>query len=165
MHDIVLAKDGWKPATPELRALSIEMIKLSQQDLPIERLDVTSAIAMDMFSGNPHKREQIPSISGQNNGLITVYRVGEHVDISKGPLISSTGLLGKCTIAAVHEIPKSTPDQLALYRVQGVALPVGFSMNHFAYGILEDRARKLVSTLSIDNESVLNIFCPTIESC
>ncbi|XP_055627237.1 39S ribosomal protein L39, mitochondrial [Toxorhynchites rutilus septentrionalis] len=143
VYDIALAKDGWKPPMQELRALSIEMIKLSQQDLPIERLDVTSAIALEMFSSNPHKREQIPSIAGHNNELITVYRVGDHVDISKGPLISSTGLLGKCTIAAVHELPKSTPDQLPLYRVQGVALPIGLNMNHFAYGILEDRAKKL----------------------
>lgn len=143
VHDIALSKNGWKPTSQELRALSIEMIKLSQQDLPIERLDVTSEVAQQMFSDNPYKREQIPSISSQNNGLITVYRVGDHVDISKGPMVSSTGLVGKCTIAAIHEVPKSSADKLSLYRVQGVALPIGLNLNHFAYGILEDRAKKL----------------------
>nr|XP_029724650.1 39S ribosomal protein L39, mitochondrial-like [Aedes albopictus] len=143
VHDIALSKNGWKPTIQELRALSIEMVKLAQQDLPIERLDVNSELAQQMFSDNPYKREQIPSISSQNNGLITVYRVGDHVDISKGPMVSSTGLLGKCTVAAIHEIPKSGTDQLPLYRVQGVALPIGLNLNHFAYGILEDRAKKL----------------------
>lgn len=145
VHDIALSKEGWNPSTQELRALSIEMIKLSQQDLPIERLDVNSEVAQEMFSDNPYKREQIPSISGQNNGLITVYRVGEHVDISKGPMVSSTGLVGKCTIAAIHGVPRASADKLSLYRVQGVALPLGLNLNHFAYSILEDRAKKLVS--------------------
>lgn len=72
-----------------------------------------------------------------------LYRVGQHVDISRGPMISSTALLGKCTISAVHR----TSDEAAgaFYRVQGVALPVGFIINHFAYSILEDRSRKLVN--------------------
>lgn len=58
-------------------------------------------------------------------------------------MIASTGLLGKCTISAVHKI--TSKDDGALYRVQGVALPVGFIVNHFAYGILEDRSKKLVT--------------------
>lgn len=143
VHDIALAREGWTPTVHELRALSIEMIKLSQQDQPIERLDVSSELAQEMFADNPYKREQVPSISAQNNGQVTVYRVGEHVDISKGPMISSTGLLGKCTVAAVHQVPRNSADKLSLYRVQGVALPVGLNLNHFAYGILEDRAKKL----------------------
>lgn len=77
-----------------------------------------------------------------NTGTVTVYRVGEHVDISRGPMIASTGLLGRCTISSVHRITAENAG--ALYRVQGVALPVGFVINHFAYGILEDRSQKLV---------------------
>ncbi|XP_058464822.1 large ribosomal subunit protein mL39 [Malaya genurostris] len=143
VYDIGLSKTDWKPSLQELRALSMSMIKLSQQDLPIERLDITSEIALEMFRENLYKQEQIPNIAAQNNGYITVYRVGDHVDISKGPMISSTGLLGKCTIAVVHGVPRSESDKLSLYRVQGVALPVGLNLNHFAYGILEDRAKKM----------------------
>ncbi|XP_053687936.1 39S ribosomal protein L39, mitochondrial [Sabethes cyaneus] len=143
VHDIALSKANWKPSVEELRALSVGMIKLAQQELPIERLDVSNEIALEMFRENPYKREQIPNISAQNNGLITVYRVGDHVDISKGPMVSSSGLLGKCTIAAAHEVPPSGSNQLPLYRIQGVALPVGLNINHFAFGILEDRAKKL----------------------
>jgi len=60
-------------------------------------------------------------------------------------MISSTGLLGRCTISAVHRI--ASENDGALYRIQGVALPVGFIINHFAYGILEDRSKKLVSLI------------------
>lgn len=34
-----------------------------------------------------------------------------------------------------------------LYRFQGVALPTGVILNHFAFSILTERARKLVSLL------------------
>lgn len=64
------------------------------------------------------------------------------MDISRGPMIGSTGLLGKCSITSIHRI--ASEREGALYRVQGVALPTGFHMNHFAYGILEERAKKLV---------------------
>ncbi|XP_052860351.1 39S ribosomal protein L39, mitochondrial [Anopheles cruzii] len=143
VHDIVLAKENWEPTVPELRALSIEMIKLSQKELPIERLDVDSQLASEMFHDNPLKREQIPSVASQNNGQVTVYRVGEHVDISKGPMIGSTALLGRCTISAVHPIKEANEDGKYFYRLQGVALPAVLRVHHFAYAILENRSRKL----------------------
>lgn len=74
-----------------------------------------------------------------------MYRVDKHVDISRGPMIASTGLLGKCTVSAVHQVADEEPG--AIYRVQGVGLPVGFIVNHFAYGILENRSRKLVNVI------------------
>lgn len=63
-------------------------------------------------------------------------------------MIGATGLLGKCTVASAHKIASEAEG--ALYRIQGVALPVGFIINHFAYSILEDRAKKLVS-LNVDS--------------
>uniref|UniRef100_A0A2M3ZAA2 Large ribosomal subunit protein mL39 n=1 Tax=Anopheles braziliensis TaxID=58242 RepID=A0A2M3ZAA2_9DIPT len=145
VHDIVLAQEHWNPTVPELRALSIEMIKLSQKDLPIERLDVDSELATEMFHDNPFKREQIPSVASKNNGQVTVYRVGDHVDISKGPMMGSTGLLGRCTISAAHPIKEANEDGKYFYRMQGVALPSALRIHHFAYAILENRSRKLNS--------------------
>lgn len=88
-----------------------------------------------------------------------LYRVGRHVDISRGPMIASTALLGKCTISAVHRVADEA-EVGAFYRVQGVALPVGFIINHFAYSILEDRSRKLVNNCWIcrDDSYMVNIY-------
>uniref|UniRef100_A0A182LXM3 TGS domain-containing protein n=1 Tax=Anopheles culicifacies TaxID=139723 RepID=A0A182LXM3_9DIPT len=143
VHDIVLAEEHWNPTVSELRALSIEMVKLAQKDLPIERLDVSSELALEMFHDNPFKREQIPSVAGQNNGLVTVYRVGDHLDISKGPMMSSTGLLGRCTISASHPVKEGSESGKHFYRMQGVALPNVLRIGHFAYEILENRSRKM----------------------
>ncbi|KAL5290848.1 MRPL39 family protein [Megaselia abdita] len=141
-HDIVLGRQGWQANTVELRALSAEMTKLSAKELKIERLDIKENLAVEMFSDNPYKKQQIPDIANTSeNSRVTVYRVGNHIDISRGPMVSNTRFLGKCTISAIHEVAKE--DNLGIYRVQGVALPTGTILNHFAYSILEDRSRKL----------------------
>lgn len=120
------------------------MIRLSGRALCFERLEVDEKVALDIFRASKYKSEQIPSIAHQYNGRITLYRLGHHIDISRGPMIASTSFLGKCTVSAVHKIADEGSDS-AMYRVQGVALPTGFVLNHVAFGILEDRARKLVS--------------------
>lgn len=120
------------------------MTKLAAKELNIERLDVSESLAMEMFADNPYKKQQIPDIanSGENSN-VTLYRLGNHIDISRGPMVQNTRFLGKCTISSVHEVGKD--EKLGIYRVQGVALPAGTILNHFAYSILEDRSKKLVS--------------------
>lgn len=124
------------------------MIKLAAKDLKFERLEVNSELAMDMFKDSRYKSEQLPSISQQNQGRVVVYRMGTHIDISRGPMVASSRFVGKCTVAAAHKLADEG-DNEALYRIQGVALPIGFVINHVAYGTLEERARKLVSIMPI----------------
>lgn len=143
VHDISLAQKGWLPSAEELRAISAEMIRLAARRLKIERLEVGHDLALEMFKDNPYKREQLPSIS--KSGSVVLYRVGQHVDISRGPMIANTSFLGKCTVSSVHQVAEESESML--YRVQGVALPTGFIVNHVAYGILEDRSRKPVSRM------------------
>ncbi|KAJ6647538.1 39S ribosomal protein L39, mitochondrial [Pseudolycoriella hygida] len=144
VHDIFIKEPSWTPNKDELRTISAEMIKLAAKNLKIERLDVSYDLALEIFKTNPYKKEQLPFIKRSSKaGTVTVYRVGNHVDISRGPMISSTRQLGRCTITSVHRI--ASENNGALYRVQGVALPVGFIINHVAYGILEDRSKKLNS--------------------
>lgn len=63
------------------------------------------------------------------------------MDISKGPMVGNSGLMGRATVSAVHKLTDAPVD--GLYRFQGIALPKGILLNHFAYGILENRAKKL----------------------
>lgn len=95
-----------------------------------------------LFQDNPFKSEQIPSIvKDSDNDRVTLYRLGDHVDISKGPMVSNSGLMGRVTVTAVHKLADGPVD--GLYRFQGIALPKGIMLNHFAYSILEKRAKKL----------------------
>lgn len=148
IHDIALNDSNWQPTQKDFHTLSVEMIKFASEAKKIERLEVSHEIALEIFRDNPFKREQLPSISNQHNGVVTLYRVDDHIDISSGPMMSSTSFVQRFKIASTHKI--SNPgDSCNLYRVQGVALPSGFNVGSFAFDILVDRARKLVSSFKL----------------
>lgn len=156
--------EEWKPTPEEYRVLSTEMIKFVQSAVPIERLTVPMNLALAMFEENEHKSQQIPHIARKNSGNlfecdivdslilcayflgnVTLYRAGTHIDISKGPMISNVKQIGRVTIPAVHNFSGQIDDRkITLHRFQGVALPIGIIINHVAYGLLENRAKKLV---------------------
>lgn len=167
IYDVFIDMPDWRPTTSELRVMSALFVKLTNRELLLERLEVSRGIAMDMFQvkyisklyirfekvrllrirrrcgfqDNPFKSEQIPNIaSTRDDDKVTLYRLGDHIDISKGPMVSNSGLIGRVTVSAVHRLAVGAD---GLYRFQGVALPKGILLNHFAYGVLENRARKL----------------------
>ncbi|KAK7867220.1 hypothetical protein R5R35_008397 [Gryllus longicercus] len=142
VYDIELNVENWVPTKDELRVLTGQMVHFCQQGHKIERLEVSVDLALDMFADNPYKSQQIPDIGSHSlsGDKVILYRVGQHVDISKGPLIGNTNLLGRCSIVAVHLIKDTSKP---IYRFQGVALPQGLLLNHFAYGVLENRAKIL----------------------
>lgn len=142
IYDVYLDLADWKPTDQEMRALSAQYVKLINKELPIERIEVSESLALDMFQDNPIKMTQIPDIAKTNNSKIILYRIGDYIDISKGPMVGNSSLIGRCTIAAVHKIPEKEN----LYRFQGVALPKGIVLNQYAYGLLENRARKFNNT-------------------
>lgn len=143
VYDVELGLDAWAPTASELRVLSAEMVKLAYDEAPFERLSIGQDLAEALFQHNPFKLEQIPSIVHQSiDGKVVVYRIKDHIDISKGPMMSNTNHLGRCTIASAHKIKTDTGE---FYRFQGVALPKAIKLNHFAYGIIEDRAQNLNS--------------------
>ncbi|GJQ66679.1 hypothetical protein Trydic_g4642 [Trypoxylus dichotomus] len=144
VYDIQLSLDNWIPTLGELKVLSIEMIKFCQQNHKIKCLDVSPDFAQEMFKYNPHKTKQIPDIAANNSGRITLFKVGKHVDISKGPMISNTSQVGRFTVANIIKLDTDIPGD-PIYRFQGVALPNSLILNHFAFGLLEERAKKLNS--------------------
>ncbi|UYV64842.1 MRPL39 [Cordylochernes scorpioides] len=74
---------------------------------------------------------------------VTVYRLGDYCDLSPGPMITQTGLIGRIDTTAIH--PVNTPKGL-LYRFQGIAIPSQIGLQEAAYRLILKRARKLVST-------------------
>eukprot|EP00094_Tigriopus_californicus_P011028 TCALIF_10639-PA protein Name:"Similar to mRpL39 39S ribosomal protein L39, mitochondrial (Drosophila melanogaster)" AED:0.10 eAED:0.10 QI:29/0.8/1/1/0.6/0.66/6/84/336 len=113
VHDVDLKMSDWKPTKTELMTLSATMHRLAEKAVPFERLDVSSDLALQMFKDNQYKVKQIPSIasSSQSGSDVTLYRLGDHVDISRGPMVGDSSFLGRrCTIA-VNEanIPSQIP--------------------------------------------------------
>lgn len=131
------------------------MIKFCQKEHIIECLTVSKELAFDIFSSNPHKTAQIPSIAEHNDNKITLYRVDNHIDISKGPMIPNTNQVGRLTVANVIKVNNDLPDG-PVYRFQGVALPRTLVLNHFAYSLIEERARTLVNNFLVNEYKFIN---------
>lgn len=139
-YDVHINLPEWIPTQAELLAMSALFKKVSENQWICERLKVSPNVALDIFQDNPFKFKQIPNIADKNDNMITLYRIGDHIDISKGPMVGNTGIIGRCSVTAIHKL-KSQEDSKNLYRFQGVAIPRGVMINHFAYGILENRAK------------------------
>lgn len=144
VYDISLNSRNWIPNKEELRTVSAEMVKMAIKDLKFERLEVGHDLALEIFRECQFKREQLPSIS--KNGSVIVYRVGDHIDISRGPMMSKTSQLGRCTIGSCFKISDINKTD-SFYRVQGVALPSEIILNHYAFGLLENRIKEMVRWL------------------
>lgn len=119
------------------------MIKFCQQKHPLYCLDVSVDFALDIFRDNPHKTKQIPDIAVNNGGKITLFKVGQHIDISKGPMVTNTSHIGRFTVANVFKIDTDIEGG-PVYRFQGVSLPSSIILDHFSYGLLEERAKEKV---------------------
>ncbi|XP_061723800.1 large ribosomal subunit protein mL39 [Cydia pomonella] len=141
IYDVALSLPSWQPSPQELHTLTAEYVSFCRRGDPIERLEVSEDLALEMFVENEYKVKQIPSIA-KDNGKVTLYRVEKHVDISKGPLINHAAQVGRVAVTAVHRL-EGAPDAPPLYRLQGVALPAGVILNHFAFRVLTERAKKL----------------------
>ena len=119
-----------------MRVFSGDMMKLSRAKLPIERCVVSKDMALEVFADNQYKTSQIPDIAAQasaEGNSITLYRIGDFVDISRGPMMSHTGLLGKCTIGSLYHLPEAKSISETLYRIQGVAIPNGFHVSFILF--------------------------------
>lgn len=48
-YDVFVDLPDWQPTDSELRAMSALFVKLTNRELPLERLEVSSSVALDMF--------------------------------------------------------------------------------------------------------------------
>ncbi|GFO33653.1 39S ribosomal protein l39, mitochondrial-like [Plakobranchus ocellatus] len=144
VYDAALNIGDWQLSQTELNCLSRIGYRLSYADLKIQRLEVPVSVADQMFADNRFKQEQVSAIAAKSKSgaTVTLYRAGDHVDLSSGPMIGSTAQIGRYSVCAVHDIESPTFGKLQ--RVQGLALPTQLTMHSWTYDtILRPRAAKL----------------------
>ena len=155
VYDVAIDLNDWKPNAEELRVFTAMLQKMTSEDIPFERLDVSKDLAKEMFEHNSVKREQIDSISASSNSdEVTIYRIKDHIDISCGPMIANTSQIGSIYMTAVH--PMNTRLGL-IYRFQGIAIPRQLQINSYILGILRERAQKLNTSPFLGNNSKSNV--------
>jgi threonyl-tRNA synthetase len=66
------------------------MKKLSKENIPFVRKEVSAAEAEKIFAANPYKQELIKE---HENELISIYKQGDFTDFCRGPHVPSTGYI------------------------------------------------------------------------
>uniref|UniRef100_W5MXL4 Large ribosomal subunit protein mL39 n=1 Tax=Lepisosteus oculatus TaxID=7918 RepID=W5MXL4_LEPOC len=143
--DVVLDSrlDSWTPSEEDLRSFGCDAQRLIQQDLPWEPLEVQPAVAMEIFTHSRTKREEVEQRTAESpTGTVTLYRCGDHVDVSGGPLVARTGLCSQYEVTALHNLG---PGPWGLHRrAQGLSLPLQLQAHHTIWRRLKKRAEQLV---------------------
>lgn len=78
-----------KISDADFKKIEDEMKKLSKENIPFKREDVTKEEALEIFKDNPYKVEHINELEGE----ISIYRQGDFVDLCRGPHVPSTSYL------------------------------------------------------------------------
>ncbi|MGA1795490.1 MAG: threonine--tRNA ligase [bacterium] len=90
-----------RPLVPEdLEKIEQRMRELIDQDLPFVRrvLPKKEALALFEEKGQPYKIELIQEIPDQQ---ISTYRMGEFLDLCRGPHVHSTGVIKACKLLSI----------------------------------------------------------------
>ncbi|KAJ8253220.1 hypothetical protein GJAV_G00210420 [Gymnothorax javanicus] len=139
--------DDWTPSEEALRSLTRDAHQLIQQDLPWEPLQVSPSVALEAFSHNRCKQEEIEQMAAESpSGGVTLYRCGDHVLLSGGPLVARTGLCCQYEVTAIHSLGQG---ERGLHRrAQGLSLPLQLQAHHTIWRRLRGRAERLVEVPS-----------------
>ncbi|XP_035752310.1 39S ribosomal protein L39, mitochondrial [Egretta garzetta] len=145
-YDVILDNrlNDWKPTNDNFRSLTRDAGKLIHKDLPFEMLRVEAKVAREMFQHNRCKMEMIDQKASQNmEGIVTLYRFGDFVDVSEGPHIPRTSFCFQYEITAAHNL--QTNQSELIRRFQGVSLPIHLKAHHTVWHRLLERSKRLVT--------------------
>ncbi|KAK6931086.1 TGS protein [Dillenia turbinata] len=97
-------------------------LKAVKENQHFERIEVTRAQALEMFSENKFKVEMINELL--EDKTITVYRCGPLVDLCRGPHIPNTSFVKAFTcLRASSAYWRGNKDRECLHRVYGISYP------------------------------------------
>ena len=125
----------------DLDRVAERMRELIAQDLPVERLEVDRAEAMESFgqAGEPYKVELLSEIQ---EPVVTLYRQGEFVDLCRGPHLPSTGRIGAFRLLSVSGAYwRGDERRPMLQRIYGVSFPTQQELEEHVQR-LEEAARR-----------------------
>ncbi|KAJ6662458.1 hypothetical protein lerEdw1_011871 [Lerista edwardsae] len=142
-YDVLLDNrlDEWKPTEESLRSLTREVNRLIHKDLPFEMLEVDAKVAREIFQHNKYKLSLVEQRASQNaEGIVTLHRFGDFVDITEGPHIPRTSFCCQYEVTAAHNL-QSAPSEL-IRRFQGLSLPVHLKIS-------EDRMKEAKDEIEV----------------
>ncbi len=114
---------GYTFTQDDIEKIEREMEKIIEEDLPIERLEMSKDEARRLFEerGEVYKLELLSEIP---ESVVTIYKQGEFIDLCRGPHLPSTGYVKAFKITSVSSAYwKGDERNPAMQRVYGVSFP------------------------------------------
>jgi threonyl-tRNA synthetase len=131
------------PFTPEdLQAIEVEMAKIINEDLSIERFELArdQAIAMMKEKDELYKIELIEELP--EDAVISFYRQGDFVDLCAGPHLPSTGMVKAIKLLSVAGAYwRGDENNRMLQRIYGISFPKKGQLDEYLYRLEEAKKR------------------------
>lgn len=81
--------------------IEAKMAKIIKKDVPFEKKDLTILEAQKIFADQPYKKELIADLAKKGRQKVSLYILGNFVDLCSGPHLSSTGKIGPFKILSL----------------------------------------------------------------
>ncbi|MBI2129753.1 threonine--tRNA ligase [Candidatus Woesearchaeota archaeon] len=128
--------DPFKPE--DLKKIEEKMHNIVNQDLPLERIELTKAEAQKLFKNNPYKLELIEELGKD----LTAYRQGDFIDLCRGPHVSSTGKIKAFKLTKIAGAYwRGDIKNKQLQRIYGISFPEAKELNDYLKMIEEAKKR------------------------
>ena len=123
-----------------LEAIEAEMQAIIKADLPFVREEVSMAEAKKLFAKQPFKLELISELA--KDEVISVYKLGNFVDLCRGPHIASSGLVKAYKLQSVTGAYwRGDEKNPMLTRVYGTAFSKKSELDEYLTALAEAHAR------------------------
>ncbi len=128
-------------SSSDIEAIEAEMAKIIQEDLPIERLEMSKGEAKDLFEkmDEGYKVELLDDIP---DDVVSLYKQGEFVDLCRGPHLPSTKRVKASKVLNLAGAYwRGDSQRTMLQRIYGTAFPKKAELDSYI-NMLEEAAKR-----------------------
>ncbi len=130
-----------KISLEDLSKIQEEMIRIIKQDVAFRQENIDRSKALDIFQDQPYKLELIKELAEEK---ISVFWLGEFVDLCRGPHIESTGQINPDSFK-LHSVAgaywRGNENRQMLQRIYGYAFESAEQLNEFMTQLTEAQKR------------------------
>ncbi|MDD3429384.1 MAG: threonine--tRNA ligase [Oscillospiraceae bacterium] len=125
----------------DLEKITAEMKKIVKEGLPLERVEVDAAEALELMKDEPYKTELIQEHAGKGE-KISLFKQGEFVDLCAGPHLMDTSAVKAIKLTmATGAYWRGDSNKQSLCRVYGTAFPKASELEAHLAAIEEAKKR------------------------
>lgn len=129
-------------STEDFEKIEKEMKKIIEENLPIERIEVTKEDAIELLKkmDEPYKIELLENLP--EDATISFYRQGEFIDLCAGPHVPSTGYIKAFILTSLAGAYwKGDEKNKMLQRIYGTSFPDKKQLEEYIFRIEEAKKR------------------------